>query len=282
MDYRNYRNFNYVNALILNNLERIPEYIDLIVSIPRSGLLIGTLIAEYTNKASTDLFSYLADVDNYKLNVGSFAPASSVKTAQNILLVDDSMGVGITMDKAKDLVRKKNPTCKITTCVGWVEPFSTNKVDIYFSILRDQFFPWSVLKRGISDACCDIDGVLTEDVPIEFDDDGEKYINFLKNQKPKFRPDRKINTLVTGRLEKYRAITEEWLRQHNVQYGNLIMLNLPNKQEKMKQDTGNFKAEVFRKSELQLFIESDFREGNVIKSLNPEKCVYCVKIADYL
>lgn len=282
MDYRNYRNFNYVNALILNNLERIPEDIDLIVSIPRSGLLIGTLIAEYTNKASTDLFSYLADVDNYKLNVGSFAPASSVKTAQNILLVDDSMGVGITMDKAKDLVRKKNPTCKITTCVGWVEPFSTNKVDIYFSILRDQFFPWSVLKRGISDACCDIDGVLTEDVPSEFDDDGEKYINFLKNQKPKFRPDRKIHTLVTGRLEKYRGITEEWLRQHNVQYGNLIMLNLPNKQEKMKQDTGNFKAEVFRKSGLPLFIESDFREGNVIKSLNPEKCVYCVKIADYL
>ena len=282
MDYRNYRNFNYVNALIMNNLERIPEDIDLIVSIPRSGLLIGILIAEYTNKASTDLFSYLADVDNYKLNVGSFAPASSVKTAQNILLVDDSMGVGITMDKAKDLVRKKNPTCKITTCVGWVEPFSTNKVDIYFSILRDQFFPWSVLKRGISDACCDIDGVLTEDVPAEFDDDGEKYINFLKNQKPKFRPDRKIHTLVTGRLEKYRAITEEWLRQHNVQYGNLIMLNLPNKQEKMKQDTGNFKAEVFRKSGLQLFIESDFREGNVIKSLNPEKCVYCVKIADYL
>ena len=80
----------------------------------------------------------------------------------------------------------------------------------------------------------------------------------------------------------FRAITEEWLRQHNVQYGNLIMLNLPNKQEKMKQDTGNFKAEVFRKSGLQLFIESDFREGNVIKSLNPEKCVYCVKIADYL
>lgn len=282
MDYRNYRNFNYVNALIMNNLERIPEDIDLIVSIPRSGLLIGTLIAEYTNKASTDLFSYLADVDNYKLNVGSFAPATSVKTAQNILLVDDSMGVGITMDKAKDLVRKKNPTCKIITCVGWVEPFSTNKVDIYFSILRDQFFPWSVLKRGISDACCDIDGVLTEDVPGEFDDDGEKYINFLKNQKPKFRPDRKIHTLVTGRLEKYRAITEEWLRQHNVQYGNLIMLNLHNKQEKMKQDTGNFKAEVFRKSGLQLFIESDFREGNVIKSLNPDKCVYCVKIADYL
>lgn len=282
LDYRNYRNFNYVNALIMNGLTKIPDNIDLVVGIPRSGLIVSSLIAEYIRKPSTDLFSYLNDVDNYKLNVGSLAPASDVKNANVILLVDDAMGVGITMEKAKNMILSKKPTAKVITCVEFVEPFSTNKVDIYFSIMKDQFLPWSVLKRGISDACCDIDGVLTEDVPAEFDDDGEKYINFLKNQRPKFRPDRKIHTLVTGRLEKYRGITEEWLRQHNVQYGNLIMLNLPNKQEKMKQDTGNFKAEVFRKSGLQLFIESDFREGNVIKSLNPEKCVYCVKIADYL
>lgn len=266
----------------MNGLTKIPDNIDLVVGIPRSGLIVSSLIAEYIRKPSTDLFSYLNDVDNYKLNVGSLAPASDVKNANVILLVDDAMGVGITMEKAKNMILSKKPTAKVITCVEFVEPFSTNKVDIYFSIMKDQFLPWSVLKRGISDACCDIDGVLTEDVPAEFDDDGEKYINFLKNQRPKFRPDRKIHTLVTGRLEKYRGITEEWLRQHNVQYGNLIMLNLPNKQEKMKQDTGNFKAEVFRKSGLQLFIESDFREGNVIKSLNPEKCVYCVKIADYL
>lgn len=282
LDFKNYKNFNYVNALIMNGLTKIPDNIDLVVGIPRSGLIVSTLIAEYIKKPSTDLFSYLNDVDNYKLNVGSLAPATDVKNANVILLVDDAMGVGITMEKAKNMILAKKSTVKVITCVEFVEPFSTDKVDIYFSIMKNQFLPWSVLKRGISSACCDIDGVLTEDVPREYDDDGEKYINFLKNQKPKFRPDRKIHTLITGRLEKYRAITEEWLRQHNIQYGNLIMLNLPNKQEKIKQDTGNFKGEFFKKSGLPLFIESDFREAKVIKSINPGKCVYCVQIADYL
>lgn len=282
LDYKNYRNFNYVNALIINGLTKIPDNIDLVVGIPRSGLIVSSLIAEYIRKPSTDLFSYLNDVDNYKLNVGSLAPASNVKNANVILLVDDAMGVGITMEKAKNLIIAKKPTAKVITCVEFVEPFSTNKVDIYFSIMKDQFLPWSVLKRGISDACCDIDGVLTEDVPSEYNDDGEKYINFLKNQKPKYRPDRKIHTLVTGRLEKYRAITEEWLRQHNVQYGQLIMCQCNNNAERAQQDMGKFKADIFKKLGLPLFIESDFREANVIKNLNPDKSVYCMKIADYL
>lgn len=282
LDYKNYRDFNCVNGIIIEGLTKIPDTIDLIIGIPRSGLIVSTLIAEYTRKPSTDLFSYLSGVNNYKLNGGSLAPASDVNSANHILLVDDAMGVGITMEKAKNMILQKNPNVKVTTCVEFVEPFSANKVDIYFEILRDQFLPWSVLKRGISDACCDIDGVLTEEVPSSEDDDGCKYIEFLKNQRPKFRPDRKINTLVTGRLEKYRGVTEDWLRRHGVQYGRLIMLNLPNKLEKSKQDTARFKGEVFKNSGLPLFIESDIREANVIKSMNPGKSVYCMGLADYV
>ena len=282
LDYRNYRNFNYINALILHGLTKIPDNIELVVGIPRSGLIVSSLIAEYIGKPSTDLFSYLNDVDNYKLNAGSIAPASDVKNANIILLVDDAVGVGITIEKAKNLILAKKPSVKVITCTEFVEPFSTNKVDIYFSILKDQFLPWSVLKRGISEACCDIDGVLTEDVPDEVNDDGEKYINFLKNQKPKYRPDRKIHTLVTGRLEKYRTITEEWLKTHNVQYGQLIMCQCANNLERAKQDMGQYKSDVFRKTGLQLFIESDYREASVIKKLNPDKCVYCMAIADYM
>lgn len=282
LDYKNYRNFNYINALIMHGLTKIPDNIDLVVGIPRSGLIVSSLIAEYIGKPSTDLFSYLNDVDNYKLNIGSIAPASDVKNANIILLVDDAVGVGITIEKAKNLILAKKPSVKVITCTEFVEPFSKNKVDIYFSILKDQFLPWSVLKRGISEACCDIDGVLTEDVPNEVNDDGEKYINFLRNQKPKYRPDRKIHTLVTGRLEKYRTITEDWLKTHNVQYGQLIMCQCANNLERAKQDMGQYKSDVFRKTGLQLFIESDYREASVIKKLNPDKCVYCMAIADYM
>ena len=282
LDYANYRNFNYVNALVLNSLHKIPEDIDLVVGIPRSGLIVSTLIAEYTNRQSTDIFSYLAGVGNYKLNSGSYAPGTDYGSVKTILLVDDAMGVGLTMLRAREMVLQKYPSVRIFTCVAFVEPFSIDKVDINFTVLKDQFLPWSVLKRGISDACCDIDGVLTEDVPPGCDDDGDKYVAFLKGQRPKYRPDRKISTLVTGRLEKYRGVTEEWLAGHGIAYGRLVMCPCTTKRERDAQDMGKFKAGVLRESGLPLFIESNYREAKTIKGLNPDRCVYCVAIADYV
>lgn len=282
LNYNNYRNFNYVNALILNNLCKIPSDIDLVVGIPRSGLIVSTLIAEYTNKPATDIFSYLAGVGNYKLNVGSFAPSTDYGNSKTILLVDDAMGVGLTMARARDMILQKFPETKIITCVAFVEPFSVEKVDIHFTAMQDQFLPWSILKRGISDACCDIDGVLTEDVPPSYDDDGDRYISFVRGQKPKYRPDRKINMLVTGRLEKYRGITEEWLHTHGISYGSLVMCQCVSKRERDLQSMGQFKADVFMRSGLPLFIESDYSEAKTIKKQNPSKSVYCVAIADYV
>lgn len=282
LDYKNYRDFNFINALIANNLQKIPSDTDLVVGIPRSGLIVSTLIAEYTNKPSTDIFSYLAGVGNYKLNSGSFAPSTNYEAVHTVLLVDDAMGVGLTMERAKSMISAKFPNVKIITCVAFVEVFSVEKVDIYFLILKDQFLPWSVLKRGISDACVDIDGFLTEDVPADMDDDGIKYVQFLTTQRPKFIPDRKINTLVTGRLSKYRKITEEWLRSHNVLYGALIMCPLGSKKERDSQDMGHYKAEVFKRLSTPLFIESDYREAKQIKVENPDKSVYCMAIANYI
>ena len=282
LDYKNYRDFNFINALIANNLQKIPSDTDLVVGIPRSGLIVSTLIAEYTNKPSTDIFSYLAGVDNYKLNSGSFAPSTNYEAVHTVLLVDDAMGVGLTMERAKSMISAKFPNVKIITCVAFVEAFSVEKVDIYFLILKDQFLPWSILKRGISDACVDIDGFLTEDVPADMDDDGIKYVQFLTMQRPKFIPDRKINTLVTGRLSKYRKITEEWLRSHNVLYGSLIMCPLGSKKERDSQDMGHYKAEVFKRLSTPLFIESDYREAKQIKQENPDKLVYCMAIANYI
>lgn len=282
LDYKNYRDFNFVNALIANNLQKIPSDVDLVVGIPRSGLIVSTLIAEYTNKPSTDIFSYLAGVGNYKLNSGSFAPSTNYEAVHTVLLVDDAMGVGLTMERAKSMISAKFPNVKIITCVAFVEAFSVEKVDLYFLILKDQFLPWSILKRGISDACVDIDGFLTEDVPADMDDDGIKYVQFLTMQRPKFIPDRKINTLVTGRLSKYRKITEEWLRSHNVLYGSLIMCPLGSKKERDSQDMGHYKAEVFKRLSTPLFIESDYREAKQIKQENPDKSVYCMAIANYI
>jgi len=279
LDFHNSRDFNYINALIFNNLYKIPEDIDLVVGVPRSGLIISTMIAEYRGLPSTDLYSFLNNIPVQKIASESCAPIFNCNDAKHILLVDDAVGYGISMTNAKNLLKNKN--IKITTYTVFTEDYGKDKVDIYCQILKDQFLPWSTLKRSTPIACCDIDGVLTQDVPDWANDDGEKYINYLKNQKPMYVPDREIAILVTGRLEKYRNITEEWLKNHKIKYRKLIMLNLPNNYERAKIKVGEFKAQVYKQSGLGLFIESDFNEASTIFDLT-KKPVFCTKICQML
>ena len=179
-DFRNSRDFNYINALVFNNLYKIPEDIDLVVGIPRSGLIISNMVAEYRALPSTDLYSYINDIPVQKIAKESLAPVYDVKNAKHILLVDDAVGFGISMTNAKNLILK-NKNIKITTFTVFTEDYGKNKVDIYCQILKDQFLPWSTLKRSTPVACVDIDGVLTQDVPNWANDDGQKYIEFLSN-----------------------------------------------------------------------------------------------------
>jgi len=282
LNYNNYKSFNEINRIVICNLHKVPEDIDLVVGIPRSGLIISTLISEYINKPATDVFSYINLIDNKPVNPGSLAPSTDIANARKILLVDDAVGLGITFEETKKLISTKSK-CEIITLAPFVEPFSTNKVDIYFEIWQDQFMPWSVFKRGIIEACCDIDGMLTEDIPLSVDDDGEKYINFLKNQRPKFRTKRIIHTLVSGRLEKYRQITEEWLRKHNIKYQNLFLLPAKSKEDKFfNYNVGKFKAEIFRQSGLPIFFESSIAEAREIKNICKDKAVYCSELGDYI
>lgn len=283
LDYKNYRDFNTINAMILDILPKIPVDVDLIVGIPRSGLIVSTLLSEYLNKPHSDLFAFVNEIDNYKMSKGSRAPNSDVRNAKHILLVDDAMGIGAAMNSAIELIRAKiSDGLKITTFVVFVEPKSISIPNLYCEVLRDQFLPWSILKRGTEDSCCDIDGVLTEDVPREFDDDGPKYIQFLKNQRPKFVPVRKIKILVTGRLEKYRKITEEWLKNHGIVYEKLVMCPCSTREERKSYGVAQMKGRLFQEVDLPLFIESDLGEAKVIKSMNPDKSVYCVKVANYI
>ena len=120
-----------------------------------SGLIISTMIAEYRSLPSTDLYSFLNNIPVQKIASESCAPIFNCNDAKHILLVDDAVGYGISMTNAKNLLKNKN--IKITTYTVFTEDYGKDKVDIYCQILKDQFLPWSTLKRSTPIACCDID-----------------------------------------------------------------------------------------------------------------------------
>ena len=159
--------------------------------------------------------------------------------------------------------------------------YTTNRgkqfLDIYFEIIEwPRIFQWNIMNSWINmNAVYDLDGVLCENPKV--DDDGELYINEIKNAKPKFITKFKIGIICTCRLEKYRSITEEWLIEHNVSYNNLVMMQYNTKEERVREHRhGEFKGETFASSSSNIFFESDYSQANIIKQMNPNKQVFCV------
>ena len=122
-----------------------------------------------------------------------------------------------------------------------------------------------------------MDGVLCVDPDPEENDDGPKYLNFIKTAAPLYIPSYKIRAIVTSRLVKYRAATEAWLRENGGQYAALVMLDLPTAEERRSQNChATFKADAYKKrTETTLFVESEERQAKEIAFLTGKK-VLCL------
>ena len=111
----NYRSINDLSLSIRKNLYKIPENIDLIVGIPRSGMLAANIIALLSNKQLTDLSGFYEDAQLYAGSRLS-CKINKASEAKNVLVVDDSVYSGASLDKVKEKVKKINRQQKITYC----------------------------------------------------------------------------------------------------------------------------------------------------------------------
>jgi uncharacterized HAD superfamily protein len=269
-----------MNQAIIKNLHIVPRNIDLIVGIPRSGLLAANILALHLNLPLTD-FDGLLEGRLIKSGTRQRSFNKDPVSILNgkILIVDDSVLTGKTIQTAKKQILEANLGCEVLYCAVFVSPVGINKVNLYFEeITGNRVFEWNFMNSWVlRNSCVDIDGVLCEDPTDEQNDDGRKYENFLANASPLWIPPRKVKYLVTCRLEKYRSLTEEWLQRFGVQYGKLIMMNFPTKEERLA--AGNhaaFKAEVYKSSKTFLFIESSSKQAiDIAKIAN--KPVLCVE-----
>ena len=266
----NYKTINDLNTLILNNLYKIPQNIDLIIGVPRSGLLVANLIALYLNKkvSTPELFS-----NNNILSCGA-RPVDN-NEIKNVLIVDDSCNSGSALSSVKKNII--NNDINYIYLAAYTTNHGKQFLDIYFEIVEQpRIFQWNIMNSWLNiNAVYDLDGVLCENPKV--DDDGELYINEIRNAKPKFITKYRIGIICTCRLEKYRSITEEWLRTNNVSYNKLVMMQYNTKEERVRANChAQFKSDVFSNSSSNIFFESDYSQAKTIKQLNPGKQVFCV------
>ncbi|TPJ33281.1 phosphoribosyltransferase [Mesorhizobium sp. B2-8-3] len=276
----NYRSISDMNDAIVRNLHRLPRDIDLVVGVPRSGILAGTMVSLIANIPMTDLDSFLAGriytSGITKRWAGLDRQASEMR---KILVIDDSIIGGTAMRDAREKVAASGIEGDFIFAAVFGLSLQHEETDMVFeAVPHPRMFQWNFMHHVFLEQCCvDIDGVLCLDPTEDENDDGPAYEKFLAEARPLLGPTRKIGWLVTSRLEKYRKLTEAWLASRDIKYDHLIMLDLPNKAERQRLGThGSFKAEFYRKSDAILFIESEHEQAQRIAKLSG-KPVLCVE-----
>lgn len=264
---------------VKNNLFKISGLdFDLVVGIPRSGMIPAYLISAYLNLDCTDVDSL---IENRLLQKGITRNTKGKliypHDANKILLVDDSIYSGESL-KSKLSKLPSDLMARTQKLAIYASPESLTKLDIWFQVIDGlKLFEWGIYHNNIiHKTCLDLDGVICKDPLPEDNDDGEKYLNFIRNAEPKFIPTGEVYAIVTNRLEKYRFETEKWLAKNYVKYRRLIMLDLQTKEERLKIDAGvEHKGSFFKRSEAVLFIESSYNQALSIAK-ESGKPVYCV------
>lgn len=269
----NYTSYNDLSIDIKNNLHLIRDReFDLIVGIPRSGMIPAYMIALGLNVQCTSLPSFL---NNEPLSHGITRKTKSKVTnpwdAKNVLLVDDSISTG----KSLTLIMESLPDhlkAKVTSSVIYSSKPVREEVNIIFrSKPNPRVFEWNFFHHPfVENACIHMDGIIFVEAPNEVKANEEKYVSYIKNVKANVIPSYKLHTVITDRLEKYRDDTAEWLRRHNINYDHLIMKNVAS--EEKKQD---WMAKYYKDSSAQYFIVKDSTRALKIKK-ESVKFVFCI------
>lgn len=277
----NYRSVSDLAALTTLHASKIPADVELIVGIPRSGMLFASLLALKLNLPLTDLPAFLRNDPLKRGSTRMVKHGHLLKPwdASKILLVDDSIASGQSMRAAVEQVATVYPGA-VLSMAAFAQQDNRQQVDLFLELVEQpRLFEWNILHHHyVSHACLDIDGVLCVDPTTEENDDGPNYLRFLQNAQPLFLPSLEVAHLVTSRLEKYRGETEAWLQRHGVRYGQLHMLDLPSAEERRRQNAhASFKAEIYQRDpHAVLFIESEQHQAMAIMQL-ANKPVFCIE-----
>lgn len=256
----NFRSICDLNRAIVANLHRLAALpIDVVVGIPRSGMIPASIIATLLQRP-------LADVAGYASGIVSARSGKPTKARGRVLLVDDTVNHGTAMARAVDAI---GPRAKAIIRFAVFGPYRDipGAVDITCeTVPGPRAFEWNMWKHArLGRWALDMDGVLCRDPTGHENDDGARYLGFLAGAEPLMLPRRPVGHIVTCRLERYRAETQDWLARHGVEFAQLHMMPFATKAERMAHGgRGAWKAGIVRAVEAELFIESCPKQAGII------------------
>lgn len=275
----NYRSLQDLSTDLLRGISQVPREIELVVGIPRSGMLPAVQIGLLRNLNVCSLPEYLADAP---LSHGTTRPLTGRKLerpqeASVVLVVDDSVAGGGAMREARRKIHEAGISARHLFLAVYATPEAVGQTDIALRIVpMPRVFQWNLLHHNeLRSIYFDMDGILCLDPTVEQNDDGPAYRDFLENAPPLFLPTRRVGGIITSRLEKYREPTRRWLERHGILYDQLHMLDLPDAESRRKMGLhASFKASVYScLPKALLYVESESAQAAEIHRLTSKPVV---------
>ena len=258
-----------LDRTVTDNLHKIPQDIDLIVGIPRSGMLLANIICQYLNRPLQTLPEWLA---NKKPMTGRFRPPTGTRY-NKVLIVDDAIGVGKTF---RDLIHQiRGRKEKIITLAAYANEQTQSCCDITLEAYPSQRawtgWSWNIFHHRYRKMMWDLDGVISVDAPRAESHRDKHYLNHINNAAVLIAPSFPVD-ICTGRNAELEAETKAWLKKNNIKYHNLYMRP---PELRGQEAVAKHKAEHFKRSAREIFIESCPVQSKRIAELSG-KPVYCI------
>lgn len=283
--YKKYISISDLSDTIRNNFYKIPHDVDFVVGIPRSGMIVGSIVAELLNRPLVDIDSFCNGCD--ATGGGRLRHVSDLPKSGRVLVVDDTVWGGKTKCDAK-MKLKARPEFEYVFMVAYLEGPAEPLVDIWLDDLREYtesfkypvLYEWNIFHHNenvMEHAVFDMDGVLCVNPPDERDI--MAYELYIRNAIPLFVPTTKIGAIVTYRLCGYRNTTEKWLSDNRISYGKLVMFGASSYQSRLDSGISPFEYKAFAYNDMPdmtLFVESSDYEASRINEIS-KKPVFCVE-----
>ena len=263
---------------------KIPHDVDIVVGIPRSGMIPAAIISENLNIPLIDIYSFCnGNINGF--GGGRYASFGKKIKSGKVLVVDDTVWSGNSKKEAKELLKKYEGQFTFIYLVPYLEGPAEDQIDIFLEDVRPYthnfstcvLYEWNLFNHyKVTNSIFDMDGVLCVDPPDERNT--KEYEEYIQNATPLVLPTPTIKSIVTYRLDKYRDITVNWLIKNNIKCANLVMFKANSWDERNSfcVPPSMFKAQFYQSSDAELFIESETDQAEQIYAIT-HKPVYCYK-----
>jgi orotate phosphoribosyltransferase len=251
-------------ALAAQWSEILPKNFDVIIGIPRGGLLIANVLACKLNTALSTPNEFINGNVWYSTNSNVIQP----KKYSRLLLIEDSIRSGHLLQQEYRRLKTHNPSLDIKCGSLFINKDQTkSNIDYYLTYQKDEEpIEWNMPTSFNMDCnvAVDLDGILCRDD---------------NQEEPLYIPSFTVKAIITGRPEKERYETEAWLKRNNVHYKKLIMYD-GTVENKTQKEVSKYKARNIIDINAAFYWESDVKEAALIanQAVIPVYCPSAHKI----